>query len=101
LGHFTCTVQLTGSSQHDYHYEDGLAAIFLRPLHNESLELMVWGVDLVGLEQAARLVPALTGVGQPDFVVMSAECRLLGHAGVYAAGFFDYSWQISESSYIR
>ena len=62
---------------------------------------MVWGVDLVGLEQAARLVPALTGVGQPDFVVMSAECRLLGHAGVYAAGFFDYSWQISESSYIR
>jgi hypothetical protein len=85
---------------YDYHYEDRLGAIFLRPLHDEGLELMVWGVDLEGLEQVARLVPSLTGVGQPDFVVMSAKCGWMGHAGVYAAGFFDYSWQISEGSYI-
>ena len=83
-----------------YAFEPTLGAVFLRPLEAERLELVVWGVDLNGLQQAARLVPTLTGAGQPDFVVLSTHCRLKGHGGVYAAGFFDWSWQISSRSYI-
>lgn len=52
-----------------------MGALFLRPLDGERLELVVWGADVAGLEHAARLVPALTGVGQPDFVILSAKCR--------------------------
>jgi hypothetical protein len=86
---------------YEYDYEPGMGAIFLRPLDHGRLELMVWGVDDAGLEHAARLVPLLTGVGQPDFVVLSARCRWMGHAGLSAAGFFDSSWQISAGAYIR
>lgn len=88
-------------SKHEFAHEVGLGALFLRPLQDESLELVAWGADISGLEQAARLVPTLTGVGQPDFMVMSNSCRWRGHSGLYAAGFFDRSWQISSSSYIR
>lgn len=84
----------------DYAYEEGLGALFLRPLKNERLELVVWGADSKGLEQAARLVPTLTGVGQPDFLVLSHSCRCKGHGGLYAAGHFDKFWQISPSSYV-
>ncbi|KAL1968758.1 hypothetical protein VTN77DRAFT_1584 [Rasamsonia byssochlamydoides] len=87
-------------SSYDYELESGMGALFLRPLDEERLELVVWGADIAGLEHAARLVPALTGVGQPDFVVLSAKCRWMGPAGVYALGFFDHSWRISAASYI-
>ncbi|WEW56329.1 hypothetical protein PRK78_001772 [Emydomyces testavorans] len=84
----------------EYEFETGLGAIFLRPLADERLELVVWGADQEGLQEAARLVPTLTGVGQPDFVVLSTRCRWKGAGGVYAAGFFDYSWQVSFGSYL-
>lgn len=85
---------------YDYELESGMGALFLRPLEEERLELVVWGADVAGLEHAARLVPALTGVGQPDFVILSAKCRWMGPAGVYALGFFDHSWRISAASYV-
>ena len=81
-----------------YPFEPGLGAIFLRPLPNERLELVIWGVDLAGLQHAARLVPTTTGTGQPDFVVTCFRCPR--GRGILAAGFFDYSWQISMGSYI-
>lgn len=84
----------------EYIYEDDLGALFLRPLEDERLELIVWGADLSGLEQAARLVPTITGVGQPDFLVLSHSCRWKGHGGLYAAGHFNKFWQISPGSYI-
>ena len=84
-----------------YPFEPGLGAIFLRPLPNERLELVIWGVDLAGLHHAARLVPTITGTGQPDFVVTCFHCRTGGRrGGILAAGFFDYSWEISMGSYI-
>ncbi|PLB43097.1 hypothetical protein P170DRAFT_451196 [Aspergillus steynii IBT 23096] len=83
-----------------YEFEAGMGALFLRPLENERLELVVWGADITGLEQAARLVPSLTGVGQPDFIILSDTCRWKGHAGVYAAGHFDKFWQVSSGSFI-
>ncbi|KAI2361561.1 hypothetical protein LOY93_006091 [Ophidiomyces ophidiicola] len=81
-------------------FEPSLGAVFLRPLKDERLELVVWGADLDGLQLAARLVPTLTGVGQPDFVVLGISSRWKGAGGVYAAGFFDHSWQISRGSYL-
>ncbi|KAF3396272.1 putative secreted protein [Penicillium rolfsii] len=79
--------------------EPGLGAVFLRPCSGERLELVVWGTDLNGLRQAARLVPTITGSGQPEYVVLGDSSRWEGVAGIYAAGHFDWSWQISPSSY--
>ncbi|KAL9620276.1 MAG: hypothetical protein Q9160_005175 [Pyrenula sp. 1 TL-2023] len=84
-----------------YPFESGLGAIFLRPLDDERLELVVWGYDIDGLQQAARLAPTVTGVGQPDFIITTAECRWRGAAGIAAAGFFTHNWQIAAESYYR
>ncbi|KAL4959894.1 uncharacterized protein BDV14DRAFT_193424 [Aspergillus stella-maris] len=98
-----------GRTEHDaerrcqqqiYRNEPAMGALFLRPLDNERLELVVWGADMSGLEQAARLVPTLTGAGQPEFLILGSGCRWKGHAGLYAAGHFDRSWQISAGSYL-
>ena len=83
-----------------YAAEPGLGAVFLIPAPNEALELRVWGCDEEGLRQALRLIPTMTGVGQPDFVVMSAQCRSQGAAGVFAMGFFDSRWNVSLASYL-
>ncbi|KAL4949940.1 hypothetical protein BDW69DRAFT_173260 [Aspergillus filifer] len=100
---------LLGRTEHDaerrcrqqiYRNEPAMGALFLRPLDNERLELVVWGADTSGLEQAARLVPTLTGAGQPEFLILGSGCRWKGHAGLYAAGHFDRSWQISAGSYL-
>ena len=83
-----------------YDLEEGMGAIFLRPLPQERLELVVWGFDQIGLHQAARLIPTLTGGGQPDFVILSKSCLYKGYAGVLAMGFLDHSWQVSRASYL-
>lgn len=81
-------------------FSAGLGAIFLRPLDNERLELIVWGWDPLGLYRASRLIPTLTGVGQPDFILLGDKSGWMGHAGALALGFFDYSWNISDASYV-
>ncbi|KAJ5176459.1 uncharacterized protein N7482_002336 [Penicillium canariense] len=86
--------------RHEYVYDEpGLGAVFLRPCEDEKLELVIWGTDSVGLLQAARLAPTVTGSGQPEYVVLNARSRWEGVAGVYAAGHLDWSWQISPGSY--
>ncbi len=96
-----------GISVHDafgrkvlYGFEEGLGAIFLRPISGERLEIIVWGFDQIGLRQAARLVPMLTGVGQPDFVIFSKRCLWTGAGGALAMGFLDHSWKVSRASYL-
>lgn len=81
-------------------FEVGMGAIFLRPLLDERLELVIWGFDKQGLRQAARLMPILTGVGQPDFVVVSKRCAWEGAGGVLAIGSFDNCWNVSEASFV-
>ena len=83
-----------------HRFEAGLGAIYLRPLPDERLELVVWGFDEAGLVLAARLVPMLTGVGQPDFVVIGRESAWKGATGARAMGFFDHAWNISPASYL-
>ena len=82
-----------------YQFQEGLGAAFLRPLPDERLELVIWGYDDLGLRQAARLVPLLTGSGQPDFVIVSKKSRWQGANGALAMGFFDYSWNVSKASF--
>jgi hypothetical protein len=77
-----------------------LGAAFLRPLEGERLELVVWGSDAEGLLQASRLVPTVTGVGQPDFVVLGDSARWRGVEGALALGFFDYKWEVTPSSVV-
>lgn len=79
--------------------EDKLSAIFLRPLRDEGLEMVIWGADAESVAVAARLVPMLTGVGQPDFVVLSDSSRWRGADGALAMGFFDHAWNVSKSSF--
>ena len=83
-----------------YPSEPGLGAIFLVGRSEEKLELRVWGYDTDGLQQALRLIPTLTGVGQPDFVIVRKECAWKGAAGVSAMGFFDSRWKVSNGSYL-
>lgn len=81
-------------------YTKGVGGVWLRPLSHERLELVVWGVDQLGIRHAARLIPTLTGVGQPDFVVFGARAPWKGHGGSIAMGFFDHSWRVSAGSYL-
>ena len=83
-----------------YRPQEGLGLITLRPLPDERLELLIWGYDEAGLRRAARLVPMLTGVGQPDFIIVGKEVAWKGIGGVLAMGFFDKYWQISRESYV-
>ena len=80
--------------------DDNPSAIYLRPLAEDRLELVIWGAQKDSAAAAARLIPILPGVGQPDFVILSESCRWKGVAGVHALGFFDSQWRISETSYI-
>lgn len=78
----------------------GLGAILLRPLPMERLELDIWGFDSFGLRLAARLLPMLTGVGQPEFIVVSERCAWEGTGGVLAMGSFDRHWELSEMAFV-
>lgn len=83
-----------------YEFEEGLGALYISPLPHERLELKVWGFDDDGLRQAARLLPMLTGVGQPDFVIVRKRCAWEGVAGALGMGSFDSFWNISEASFL-
>lgn len=76
------------------------SAIWMQPLSDERLELVVWGVDEAALHQAARLVPTITGAGQPNFVIFEVD-GVSGVGGKVAAmGFFDFAWNVSAASYV-
>ena len=94
------TIRKARGGPRSYDLQPGLGAALLRPLAQERTELVFWGFDGEGLQHAARLLPMLTGVGQPDFVIVRRECCWKGAAGVVAMGFLNHDWQVSESSYI-
>lgn len=88
----------------DWHHitatEGSLGAIWVEPMSDERLQLMVWGEDIEGLKQAARLVPTVTGVGVPDFVILDGKAKWKGADGVLAMGFFDSWWNVTAGSYL-
>ncbi|KAF2397139.1 alpha/beta-hydrolase [Trichodelitschia bisporula] len=75
------------------------SAIFIRPTAVGKLELVVWGASLPALEDAARLAPTTTGVGQPDFILLDGRSRWSGVEGA-SLGFFDSYWNVSGSSLV-
>jgi predicted esterase len=77
-------------------------AIFVRPLPSSAtqLELVVWGATVEDAAWAARLIPTLTGVGQPDFVLFDQRIRWMGPQAA-AMGFFDTFWNITPSSVLE
>ncbi|KAJ4369981.1 hypothetical protein N0V83_005745 [Neocucurbitaria cava] len=81
--------------------DEARGAAFLRPLKGGRLDLVLWGADYEGLGQAARIVPMLTGVGQPDFVVLGESAKWRGIEGALAIGFFDSSWEVTASSVVE
>lgn len=85
---------------HIYGNGEPVGAAFLRPLRDERLELVLWGSDEEALAQATRLVPMVTGVGQPDFVVLGERARWKGVEGALALGFFNHSWTVTASSVV-
>lgn len=108
IGDFAVEICATGVKMRQQHTDvlkqissqTGLGAAFLRPLPGEHLELVLWGSDSIGLQQAIRMVPTVTGAGQPDFMVLGNAARWQGHAGVLAMGFFNHAWEISQASYL-
>jgi hypothetical protein len=83
-----------------YPLEPGMGLVYLHPLPNERLALVIWGMDEMGLRTAARLLPLRTGVGQPNFVVVGSEMRWSGVGGVKAIGMLDSLWRVSHASYL-
>jgi predicted peptidase len=100
LGNTGCSVRDHYGTKQEYG-EAARGAGFLRPAGGERLELVLWGADEEGLRQAARVVPMLTGVGQPDFVVFGESTKWRGVEGVLAMGFFDSKWRITASSVVE
>ena len=94
-------VTVTDSRGREQRYgKEARGAAFLRPLEDERLELVIWGADEEGLQLAARTVPLLTGVGQPDFVVFGKSAKWRGIEGVLAMGFFDSNWGVTPCSVV-
>ncbi|KAF2723182.1 hypothetical protein K431DRAFT_265302 [Polychaeton citri CBS 116435] len=83
---------------HCYGGEKELSAIFLRPLPSARLELVIWAQQARNLGVAARLVPTLTGVGQPDFVILG-DALSKGLENAVALGFYDESWGVSRNAF--
>ncbi|KAF2672220.1 hypothetical protein BT63DRAFT_191683 [Microthyrium microscopicum] len=72
-----------------------VGAIFLRPSKQHGLELVIWGSNLGLAEQAARLVPMITGTGQPDWILCQKEMKWKGLDGC-EVGWFNAWWEIQE-----
>jgi len=70
-------------------------AIFLRPGLDQGLEIVVWGSNIEMTEQAARLIPLMTGTGQPDWVFCRKEMMWKGVEGC-DMGWFNAWWEIQE-----
>lgn len=100
IGKAKCSVADHRGRKQEYG-EKARGAVFVRSIGEERLELVIWGADEEGLRQAARIVPMMTGVGQPDFVVFGQSARWRGIEGVLAMGFFDSNWEVTASSIVE
>jgi hypothetical protein len=100
IGSRMCSVRDRQGRTHAYE-DEARGAAFLRPAGGERLEIVIWGADEEGLRQAARIVPMVTGVGQPDFVIFGESARWRGIEGTLAMGFFDSRWEVTDSSVVE
>jgi len=76
--------------------------VYPRPDDTTSLVHAIWGNSIEGMRMSGGLSCIYSGSNQPDYLIYDEDVRLLGYAGVRAAGFFDNRWQVDpESGYVR
>jgi poly(3-hydroxybutyrate) depolymerase len=76
---------------------DDLACVLLYPMKDDSAMVgVVGGTGLAGMRLTDRLPYFVSGVGVPDWVVMTPELLTKGAAGVKGAGFFGNDWSVEK-----
>ncbi|KAF9277071.1 hypothetical protein BGZ68_009541 [Mortierella alpina] len=66
--------------------QPGTGLLMIRPWGTRNLAMVIAGLDVQGLETAARLFPKRTGLLVPDWVVTGPEMAWKGAGGILAAG---------------
>jgi hypothetical protein len=82
---------------------DDLAAVFIRPREG-SAENLIGAVASTGHGGAVvleRLPLAVSGVGLPDWTVISADSFISGMKGIRAAGYFANNWNLDPAETIE
>lgn len=75
----------------------GVLAIYPRRGSDTASVGIIAGTGLEGCRTLDRLPIFLSGVGIPDWVVVSSEIHTRGIDGIVAAGFFDHAWKHDAS----
>lgn len=80
---------------------DDLACLFVRPRPGSDVALVaaVAGTGLPGMRLTERLPYFVTGLGYPDFTLLSPAVLAEGTGGVLAAGFFGETWTVEGGEF--
>jgi hypothetical protein len=73
--------------------------VYPRPSNQYSLIHCIWGNSLEGMRLSGSLTCLYSGSNLPDFLIYDDDVRMMGYAGVRAAGFFDNQWELDEDYY--
>jgi hypothetical protein len=73
--------------------------VFPRPEMSEALVHCIWGNSFEGMRLSGGLTCLYSGSNLPDFLIYDNDVRLMGYAGVRAAGFFDNGWELDADYY--
>ncbi|MCK4721577.1 prolyl oligopeptidase family serine peptidase, partial [bacterium] len=83
---------------------EDLACQFVYPIRNPNYSPVplihcIWGNSLEGMRLSGGLTCLYSGSNLPDFLIYDNDVRLMGYAGVRAAGFFDNGWELDPDYY--
>lgn len=80
---------------------DSFGCLFVRPRPGSDMAsvAVVTGSGLPGLRATDRLPVFVSGVGFPDFLLLTPEAFLQGSAGVRGAGFFGNDWSVASGEF--
>ncbi|KAI8094838.1 Alpha/Beta hydrolase protein [Gilbertella persicaria] len=71
----------------DHTYDSpGTGILFMRPIQDNQMAVIISGVDLIGFDSAWRLLPKRTGMMIPEWIITSKEMKSIGIGGVLSAG---------------
>lgn len=71
----------------------GIGLLQIRPWGASHLLMRIVGLDVQGLETAARLFPKRTGLLVPDWIITGPEMAWKGAGGILAAGYWGNHWE--------
>lgn len=73
--------------------------VYPRPVTYGGLAHFIWGNSLEGMRLSGSLTCLYSGSNLPDFLIYDDDVRLMGYAGVRAAGFFNNLWELDPDYY--